>query len=68
MRRAGLAAGIGAAMGVTFWLGFNVFARITGALFRAWERWITWQGASREKRQRIREEDTRFDVWEVPDV
>jgi hypothetical protein len=55
-----LAAGIGAAAGVTFWLGFNLFARATAVLFRARERFKTWQAASPEQRQRIREEDQRL--------
>jgi hypothetical protein len=65
-----LAAGIGAAMGVTVLFTFNIGSRVVAAGFRVWERFKTWQAASPEQRQRIREEDQRlgddrFDLWDL---
>lgn len=57
-----MAAGVGAVMGLTVWASFSAASRLASRLFRLWERWITWQGASREQREQMRREgDDRFD-------
>lgn len=60
----GLGAAVGAVGGLLFAWGFNGLSRLVAAGLRLWERWRTWQGASREQREQMRREDDRFDLWD----
>jgi short subunit dehydrogenase-like uncharacterized protein len=56
VRRAGVAAVLCAAAGLTVWVSFNTCARLITAGFRGWERFVAWQGASPDQRARMRRE------------